>query len=171
MNRTRVLRGGWLLLALCVTVAGAAPRRPEFALRDLQGKVHRLSDYRGKWVIVNYWATSCPPCRREIPELSRFHDAHKDRDAVVLGLDHEEMPDLWLKEFVRQMKPSYPILKAGSATLTPFGPVRVLPTTFIVRPDGTLLGRHQGMVTAEALERFLAAQEKAAAKAKTKKDP
>ena len=146
----------WLLPAF---LAAGSSRLPEFALHDIEGKLHRLSDYRGKWVVINYWATTCPPCRAEMPELSKFHDHHKNRDAVVLGLDHEEMPDVWLKEFLRQARPSYPILKAGSATMTPFGPVTVLPTTFIVRPDGTLAGRHIGTVTAKALEGFIAEQQ------------
>ena len=58
---------------------------------DLSGKMRSLEDYRGKWVIVNYWATWCPPCQEEIPDLVDFHDSHKDTDAVVLGVNFEDI--------------------------------------------------------------------------------
>ncbi len=57
---------------------------------DLEGQSANLSDYRGRWVVANYWATWCPPCREEIPDLVLFHDQHKDRDAVVIGFNMEE---------------------------------------------------------------------------------
>lgn len=56
---------------------------PDYAPRDYKGVEHRLSDYRGKWVVMNFWATWCPPCLEEIPELAKFHAEHKDKDAVV----------------------------------------------------------------------------------------
>ena len=57
-----------------------------FLLEDIQGKAHRLADYRGKWVLVNFWATWCPPCLTEIPELISLHNAHKDSYLVVIGI-------------------------------------------------------------------------------------
>ncbi|MEW8429404.1 MAG: TlpA family protein disulfide reductase, partial [gamma proteobacterium symbiont of Ctena orbiculata] len=67
----------------------AAAETVDFELPGLDGKRYRLSDYRGKWVLVNYWATWCPSCREELPELEVFHNNHKDTDAVVLGVAME----------------------------------------------------------------------------------
>ena len=79
----------------------AAPIDAEFV--DLNGKTVKLSDYRGKWVVVNYWATWCPPCVKEIPELVSFHEAHSKKDAVVLGVNHQEDPVAEVKKFGASM--------------------------------------------------------------------
>jgi len=146
----------WVMafLGLLPLLGGAAPS-VELVLPGLDGKPYRLSDYRGQWVVVNYWSTTCPPCLKEIPELSRFHDRHKDEDAVVLGIDYEEIPRLWLKEFSENRKISYPVLLGPPGAPTPLGPVVALPSTFLVSPDGEVIGRHVGPVTAKALEAFL----------------
>jgi hypothetical protein len=79
-----------LAVALCLVLAlsaggGAAAEAVDFRLDGLDGREHRLSDYRGKWVVVNYWATWCPPCLEEMPELEIFHNAHRE-SALVLGM-------------------------------------------------------------------------------------
>src|SRR3989338_4110386 len=81
MEIFRNLARGLLLLALSSPIHAT-----DFSLEDMRGKMHRLEDYRGKWVLVNFWATWCPPCLSEIPELSSLHDAHKDSDLVVIGI-------------------------------------------------------------------------------------
>src|SRR4030067_1746772 len=73
----------WLLLLLILPLPGYAA---DFSLEDTQGKTHRLADYRGKWVLINFWATWCPPCISEIPELTSLHNAHQDNDLVVIGI-------------------------------------------------------------------------------------
>jgi len=143
------------LLATTVANAATSNRTVKASWPDLSGKVHSLSQYRGKWVVVNYWATTCKPCQKEIPELSSFHTHHKDRDAVILGINFEDIPDTWLREFLKTTRISYPVLRSRPLTLTPFGPVTVLPTTFIISPDGTFMGRQVGTVTAAALEHYI----------------
>lgn len=135
----------------------------EFTLKDLDGKKHSLSDYRGKWVVVNYWATWCPPCRDEMPDLVRFHDRHKDKDAIVLGVNMEEIAREDLLQFVDDYLISYPILRnqEGEAGV---GPVSGLPTTFLVAPDGTVAARKVGPVTTEGIESFIASQSKGSAR-------
>ena len=129
----------------------------DFTLKDLQGKTHNLSDYRGKWVIVNYWATWCPPCLEEIPDLSDFHDEHKDKDAVVLGINNEELPLAKLTDFSESYLVSYPILPAPRNASADYmlGPVPALPTTYIVSPAGRVMARQVGPLTSEMIESFM----------------
>ena len=152
-----------LLGALVLVAAGAFAVRADaggvdFSLPDVTGRMHHLSDHRGKWVVVNFWATWCGPCMAEIPELARFHDRHKDRDAVVIGVNFEEIETPALAEFIARMRINYPVVRAGDTPLLPFEPLKGLPSTFFVDPRGALAAGHVGPVTAEAIEEFLARQ-------------
>ena len=144
------------LLSVAPLLTAMAEGKPVFSLPDTQGKVHTLSQYAGKWVVINYWATSCPPCIKEIPQLTKFHEKHKDGDAVVLGVDFEDISLAWLKDFMDSMSMSYPVLRSDpSQQVTPFGVVIMLPTTFIISPAGELVAHQAGAVTAADLEAFI----------------
>lgn len=144
----------WLLsVLLCVvTLPVAAVDMP---LKGLDGSISNLSDHRGKWVVVNYWATWCPPCVEEMPELQAFHDEHSDKNAVVLGLNAEFMPAKDIQEFLDQYFISYPNFTMGPVSQTPLGQVPGLPTTFLVSPDGEVTARQVGKVTAQMIETFI----------------
>ena len=147
-----------LLLVMFMLFAMPLAAEPvDFSLEDLNGKMQSLSDYRGKWVIVNFWATWCPPCLEEIPDLVHFHDARKDRDAVVIGINFEDAAPEQLRAFVDDYLISYPILLnpdlgAPAPTMTVGG----LPTTYIISPEGELVARQLGPITAKIIEDYLA---------------
>ena len=132
----------------------------DFELEGLDGKTYRLSDYRGKWVLVNYWATWCPPCREELPELEVFHSNHKDKDAVVLGVAMERIKKEKLQKFVDDQFLSYPILLMQPAASTELGRVPGLPTSYLIDPQGELAARQVGPVTLQDLEAFITQERK-----------
>jgi thiol-disulfide isomerase/thioredoxin len=147
--------GKLVVLAWLFVCIPARADSVDVTLSDLQGVPHKLSDYRGKWVVVNYWASWCPPCLEEIPDLIDFHERHKGRDAVVLGVDFEDIPLEQLRDFVDTMSIPYTILKERPAARTALGPVPGLPTSFIVSPDGRVAARNVGPVNIEAIEKLM----------------
>jgi thiol-disulfide isomerase/thioredoxin len=127
----------------------------EFVLRDTAGKQHLLSHYRGKWVFVNYWATWCPPCLEEVPDLVALYDSRKNKDVVVIGVvfDFDSEKDVF--EYVDDMLMSYPIVLGDDAVKAQIGSADVLPTTYIYNPRGELIKIKRGLVTKQYLESLM----------------
>jgi thiol-disulfide isomerase/thioredoxin len=150
-----MLKNKLLIIIAIILPFAAEAAQLDFALPDLTGKIHHLSDYHGKWVIVNYWATWCPPCLDEIPELVDFHNAHHTRDAVVVGINYEDSEPAYLKSFVDENMISYPILRADLTRPPVFGRLFGLPTSFIVSPEGNLVQTKTGSVTKTFLEEVI----------------
>ncbi|HEC18131.1 MAG TPA: TlpA family protein disulfide reductase [Gammaproteobacteria bacterium] len=149
------------IIALCLVTLFAISAHAEpadFILKDMQGKEHKLSDYRGKWVVVNYWATWCPPCLSEIPELVDFHEEHKDKDAVVLGVNFEDISLKGLQQFSEEYFMNYPVLRSKPAPSGALGPIPGLPTTYLVSPAGEIVARQVGPVTAKLIADFISQQ-------------
>ena len=125
-----------------------------FTLPQLGGGEVALGDHLGKWVVVNYWATWCAPCRKEMPELSELHEQRSD--VIVLGLAYEDVEDNDFEEFLKDSPVAYPILMVDVyAPPEPFGAPRVLPTTIILDQEGRAVKSYLGPVTREAIERFI----------------
>ena len=143
------------MLLLTPAVAVFESEEPvDFTLELLGGGQASPGDYRGEWVVINYWATWCAPCRKEIPELSELHEARDD--VTVLGLAYEETEDAEFEEFLLEFHASYPILKVDvHRPPEPFGAPRVLPTTIILDRGGRPVKSFLGPVTRQAIEDFI----------------
>jgi thiol-disulfide isomerase/thioredoxin len=126
----------------------------DFTLPSLAGEDVSLQELRGRWVVLNYWATWCAPCRKEIPELSALNTTRED--VIVLGLAFEDTEIENFEEFLAEYQPSYPVLLVDVfAPPEPFGAPRVLPTTIILNPQGMEVKTFLGPVTSEQLEEFI----------------
>ena len=126
----------------------------DFSLPVLGGDELALSDFRGQWLVLNYWATWCSPCRKEIPELSALHEQRAD--IVVLGLAFEDTDASAFESFLAEFRVSYPILLVDVyAPPEPFGAPRVLPTTILLDPQGRSVKAFLGPVTRESIEQFI----------------
>ncbi len=148
---TRIDHGLYAALLISALALPVAAEPINFTAAGLDGQPIALSDYLGQWVVVNYWATWCAPCRKEIPELSAMHDARDD--ITVLGLAYEDTDAAVFAEFLQEHPASYPIAIANvydpPAAL---GAPRALPTTFIVDPQGELVKTIIGPVTRTQIE-------------------
>ena len=127
----------------------------QYSLQDLEESAQNLRQYDDKWVIVNFWATWCGPCVREIPELISFADRHLDRVQVV-GIAFEKTPIAEIRTFVAKLGVNYPVLIIGEEPLVPMEPLKGLPSTFLVSPEGLVVHSHVGPVTEDELTDWLA---------------
>ncbi|VAW91355.1 hypothetical protein MNBD_GAMMA21-358 [hydrothermal vent metagenome] len=141
-----------LIIVFCLVSVFAMAGEIQFTAKDVDGKQYKLSDYKGKWVVVNYWATWCPPCLDEIPELIEFHEQYNKDTAVVLGVSYEEVDVKYLKTFIDEYFMSYPVLIGDISRPPPFGPLIGLPTTYVISPEGKLVYTQVGGVTKAWLE-------------------
>ena len=147
-----------LALALLFGSAASLAEPVDFELEDIQGVKHKLSDYRGKWVVVNYWATWCPPCLTELPELVDFHEENSDKNAVVLGVNFETVGVKKLRQFAEEYFINFPILRSTPGPSGELGDIPGLPTTYLISPEGEIIARQVGGVTAKLLTDFIASQ-------------
>ena len=132
-------------LAVLVLGLAAGASSADFVLTDTNGRAHRLSDYRGKWLIVNFWATWCPPCLEEIPDLVALKESRKD--VQILGVAMEFQDSKQVLQFAEGMFVNYPIILGSNKDADQVGSVPGLPTTFFFNPKGKLVKRQVGKIT------------------------
>ena len=141
-----------LLLLLAMPLSVLAVDMP---LTDINGNKVNLKSYLGKWVVVNYWATWCPPCIVEMPELQSFHDEHVNKDAMVIGINTELIGKQQLRSFLEDYFITYPVVSSKPTQQSELGLIPGLPTTFLVTPEGEVVARQVGPVTRDMIEQFM----------------
>jgi peroxiredoxin len=123
-------------------------------MKDMNGKTVSLADYKGKVILLNFWATWCGPCKLEIPEFVRAYQEHKDKGLVVLGVSIDDTPDQ-LKAFAPKWKINYPMLLNQDDVEQAYGPIYGVPVSFFIGRDGLICRKQMGEVKKEVLEREL----------------
>ena len=148
-----------LLAAPALLFPGQAQAARDFRLVDSTGKVHTLAGYKGKWVLVNYWATWCPPCLEEIPDLIALHENPKNK-LVVLGIALDWKSKKQVLDFADGLFVNYPIILGDRKLTRQIGPADGLPMTYLFNPEGKLVAQQAGAITRQAVESFIHAKPK-----------
>jgi len=119
---------------------------PDFKIQDLQGNILSLADYRGKVLILNFWATWCPPCREEIPDFIEAFNLYKNKGLAIIGLSVDQMSPEDLTSFTVQYKITYPVAFAGSKIIQDYQPGQFIPTTFVIDKQGHIRHKQVGSI-------------------------
>jgi thiol-disulfide isomerase/thioredoxin len=115
----------------------------DFVLKDQNNQPVKLADYKGKVVIVNFWATWCGPCKVEIPDFVKLYADYKDKGLVIVGISIDDSPEQ-LQSFMREFKMNYPVVQMRPEVEDAWGPFYGYPTSFVVARDGSICTKHLG---------------------------
>jgi len=125
-----------------------------FRFSDLNGSEHDFDEYRGKWVLVNYWASYCPPCLAEMPDIERFYRANRTK-FTVLGMDTASSSVSDIKSFMQDYGITYPLIPTQTSTLLAFGEIVAIPTSYLISPQGKVVNKTIGMITFKDLDHYV----------------
>ena len=152
-----------LILTGCLLAAGASCLRgqeentqaPPFTMKDLQGNTLDLSAFQGKVLVLNFWATWCPPCRAEIPDLIAARKELGPKGLEIIGVSVDQMSAAKLREWVSNVGISYPVALADSKIVEDYRPGEYIPATIVIDKKGRIRYRHTGaMEKAKLIELF-----------------
>lgn len=123
----------------------SSDKAPDFSLKSVDGKTVKLSDYKGKVVIIDFWATWCPPCRKGIPDLISIQNEFKDKVVIIgISLDREKT----IKDvpgFVKSYGINYPVVYGDDKVVTDYGGIQSIPTAFVIDKNGNIADSHVGL--------------------------
>jgi thiol-disulfide isomerase/thioredoxin len=125
---------------------------PSWQLSDVDGKPVKLSDFKGKVVILDFWATWCPPCRMEIPGFVAIQKKYADKGFTVIGVSVDEEGPSAVKPVVIELEVNYPIVVADAKIVSDYGGIEVIPTTFIIDRQGDISSVHEGFTDRATFE-------------------
>ncbi|MFC4800643.1 thiol-disulfide oxidoreductase ResA [Neobacillus sp. GCM10023253] len=129
-------------------------KAPDFVLTDMDGNKHRLSDYRGQGVFLNFWGTWCPPCKKEMPYINNQYQQYKDKGVQVLSIDIQES-ELQVNQFAEHYKLEFPIMiDTDKEVMTAYG-INPLPATFLIDKNGEVVKYHTGEMTEKMVREFM----------------
>jgi thiol-disulfide isomerase/thioredoxin len=157
MKPERVVRWGWRVrplaaLLLAAALAGCSPAQPE--LSYARGGGASFEQLQGQWLLINYWAEWCAPCRKEIPELNELHEQGEDYGVVVLGVNFDGLRGDELLTVMDRMDVQFPVLVEDPRHRWELPPPSVLPSTLVIDPDGNL---HDVLVGPQTLDSLASA--------------
>jgi thiol-disulfide isomerase/thioredoxin len=147
----RGVRVTLLLLLISGFATAQTTRAPTLDLRDINGRAFRLSDYRGKVVLLNFWATWCPPCRAEIPELITWQRTYRQR-LQVIGVTYPPQTLAEVRRFVSEAKVNYPVALGTKQMTLRFTKSEALPITIVIGKDGRIRDIIEGILLPEEFE-------------------
>ena len=128
------------------------PEAPDFVLADLSGNPVQLSDFKGKMIILNFWATWCGPCREEIPFFVEMYKKHKDDGLMILGISLDQAGVETVKHFADKYNMNYPVLLTDNQVHYVYGGIQAIPTSFIISRNGRVVNRFNGNPGEEAIK-------------------
>jgi cytochrome c biogenesis protein CcmG, thiol:disulfide interchange protein DsbE len=132
------------------------PMAPDFSLPDLSGKTLTLSSYRGKVVLLDFWATWCVPCRQEIPRFVELQQQYGDPGLQIIGVSMDDSADP-VRDFYKQYKMNYPVVMGDARTGEGYGGVLGLPIAFVIGRDGKIYSKHIGATDIAVFEKEITA--------------
>lgn len=135
-----------------IVTLGQDSQSTQLTIKDIHGRRIRLSDYRGKVVLVNFWATWCPPCRKEIPDLIKLQRDYRSRGLQVIGVTYPPQKLAEVRRFVRRAKVNYPVALGTKETKSLFSSSEALPMTIVIGTDGTIRDIIDGILLPEEFE-------------------
>lgn len=125
---------------------------PNFELKTLDGKKVKLSDYRGKKVILNFWATWCPPCKAEMPDIQKYYN-EADDDVEILAVNIDPQYDV--KKFVREANVTFPVLLDSDDEVNTLYRILTIPTTYFIDGEGIIRSKHLSVMTIEIIREHI----------------